>query len=670
MPLSRLGRFSPGRLITKLSVRARIIAITLIPVIGFLANALAYVAGEHDADRALDSVKLATSLADASREFKSSVGSIQAAADSFATLPRSSYLQTLNDAQASAKAQFITIRHLSADADQTGLDAIERTLAQLQGNFTELRNEYDRLGADSDTGIRPRLRQVAVEVERIINLDMSWLTEATAHKLIESLLSMRRFEAVYMLDRNADDRAGFNAEFAKFNEILDRVIAAEILKTQIRQTVRDYANAFETWLTADREIASRVNAIDADSTFLIRSADANVVRSNTQRDRASAALNQSQARTRNIIIYVGLAAAMLGIAFSWWIGRTITQPLAGLGGAMKRLAGGDTAAEIPSMQTKDELGAMARTVVVFRDNMIERERLRAAQAETTRTREERGEAIAATIARFEKSVDQVLAKLRDAVQRLEIASTQLNGAADQVSAEARTAEERVGVASGNVTTAAGSVEELAASIAGVAEQATRSTEVASRAVTEARRTVRTMSELGDAATHIGEAVGLIRAIAGQTNLLALNATIEAARAGASGKGFAVVASEVKSLAGQTSKATEEIAAQVGAIQSAVADAAQAIEQVNGVIEEMSAIAAAVADTVEQQNQAVASIAEGVHLASGEARTGADAMSRVAGASSDARATAADVEALADALAAEAESLDGEVRRFLADVRAA
>jgi methyl-accepting chemotaxis protein len=499
---------------------------------------------------------------------------------------------------------------------------------------------------------------------------MSWLTEATAWELIQSLLSMRRFAAVYILDHNSDDRAGFDAEIARINEILDGVIAAEILKTQIRQTVRDYADAFEAWLMADREIARRVNAIDADSEFLIRSADTNVARSNAQRDRASVALNQSQAHTRNIIISVGLAAALLGIAFGWWIGRTITQPLVGLGSAMKRLASGDTAAEIPSMPARDELGAMARTVVVFRDNMIERERLRAAQAETTRTREQRGEAIAATIMRFEKSVDQMLAKLRDAVQRLEIASTQLNGAADQVSAEARAAEQRVGGASDNVTTAAGSVEELAASIAGIAEQAARSTEVAGRAVTEAQRTVRTMSELGDAATHIGAAVGLIRAIAGQTNLLALNATIEAARAGASGKGFAVVASEVKSLAGQTSKATEEIAAQVGAIQSAVADAAQAIEQVNEVIEEMSTIASTVADTVAQQNHAVTSIAEGVHAASGETRTGADAMSRVAGASGDARATAADVEALADALAAEAESLDGEVRRFLADVRAA
>ena len=669
MSLPILRSLSPRRIISQLSVRARIIAITLIPVLGFLANGAAYVAGERDVDRAVDSVRRATSLADASREFKSAAGAIQAAARSFAVRPRSAYLQSLNDAQATAAAQFVAILELSDDASQSNLAAIERTLARLQGNFSELRKEFERLGGESDSGIRAKLTQAALEVERIISLDMSWITEIVAHRLVESLLSMRRFEAAFMIDRNSDDRTGFIAEFDKFNKILDGVIAAEILKTQVRQTVRNYADAFDIWIASDREIASRVAMIDSDSEFLIRTADANVERSNTRRQLAGAALNVSQAQTRNIIILVGFAAVMFGIGFSWWIGLTITRPLDGLAGAMKRLADGDTSAKIPSMRVKDEIGAMAEAVVVFRDNMIERERLATMQAETNRAREQRGEMIAATIARFEMSIDQVLAKLREAVQRLEIASIQLDGAADQVSTEARTAEERVGIASGNVTTAASSVEELAASMSGIAEQATRSTGVAGRAVTEARRTMRRF-RFGDAANHIGQAVGLIRAIAGQTNLLALNATIEAARAGESGKGFAVVASEVKSLAAQTSKATEEIASQVGAIQSAVADAAQAIEQVNGIIEDMSAIAATVADTVEEQNLAVASIAEGVSLASGEARTGAEAMSRVAGASNDARATAVDVKALAEALAAEAESLDGEVRRFLADVQVA
>ena len=153
-------------------------------------------------------------------------------------------------------------------------------------------------------------------------------------------------------------------------------------------------------------------------------------------------------------------------------------------------------------------------------------------------------------------------------------------------------------------------------------------------MTEARRTTTTMSELANAATRIGEVIGLIQAIAGQTNLLAFNATIEAARAGDAGRGFAVVASEVKSLAGQTARATEEIAGQIGAIQSAAADAAQAIDAgQRHHRRKCRRSPSAVAMTVEEQNSAVATIAEGVHSASTEARTGAEAMSRVAGATS-------------------------------------
>src|SRR5260370_13339151 len=265
LSLSILRALSPRRLVSRLSVRARIIAITLIPVLGFLANGLSYVAGERGVDGAVVSVERATSLAAASREFKSAVTIIKAAAGSFAVQPRSSYLQALGEAQAAANAQFVNIQWMSDDAAQANLAAIERTLARVRGNLAQLQKEYERLGAESDAGIRPKLAHAAAEVERIIHQDMSLLTETTAHRLAESLSSIRRFEAAYMLDRNFDERSRFNAELDKFNEILDDDDASHALKGRIRQTLRSYADAFSTWLPSDPEIASRVAGIDSDA---------------------------------------------------------------------------------------------------------------------------------------------------------------------------------------------------------------------------------------------------------------------------------------------------------------------------------------------------------------------------------------------------------------------
>jgi methyl-accepting chemotaxis protein len=179
-----------------------------------------------------------------------------------------------------------------------------------------------------------------------------------------------------------------------------------------------------------------------------------------------------------------------------------------------------------------------------------------------------------------------------------------------------------------------------------------------------------MGALGDAATRIGEVVGLIQSIAAQTNLLALNATIEAARAGEAGRGFAVVAQEVKSLAGQTARATEDIAQQIGSIQEASADAAATIDNVSTVIGEMSAIAASVASAVEEQNAAVVSIANNVAQASEDAEAGASAMRLVESASAGALTTAGDVAGLSASLREQAETLDQAIRQFLTQVKAA
>jgi methyl-accepting chemotaxis protein len=510
----------------------------------------------------------------------------------------------------------------------------------------------------------------AAAVERLIHDDMSWLTAGDQQKLLISLLTMRRYETEYRLTRGTILRIVFFDEFKNFQKMLDGIVAAEVLKKQVVDEVKGYVDTFDEWIAMVDKVGPPVAMIDYSSKSMMPLADEIIASARSHTAAASATLTASQERTRGIITGVGIAAVMIGLGFSWMIGRSITRPLNGLGDVMRRLADGDTTARIPAIRASDEIGAMARTVIVFRDNMIERERLTAEQTQAVRAREQRSESVAAAIAAFRGSVQQALGQLRGAAHQLESSSTSLNSAADAVMSESRTAESRVAAASENVTAAAGSVEELAASIGEIASQASKSKEVASQAVSEARRTAQTMTELGTAATRIGEVIGLIQAIAGQTNLLALNATIEAARAGEAGRGFAVVASEVKSLAGQTARATEDIAEQIGAIQSAAADSAQAIEQVNSIITDMSAIASEVSVTVEEQNAAVSSIADGVNRASVEARSGAEAMNRVAGASTDARSTAAKVKSLADALSAEAENLDAEVQHFLTGVQAA
>jgi methyl-accepting chemotaxis protein len=384
-----------------------------------------------------------------------------------------------------------------------------------------------------------------------------------------------------------------------------------------------------------------------------------------------AQLDAMLAQALQTMALVAVFAALIVLALTMLIVRRVTKPLALVTQTLTAIANGRNDVEITCDDRPDEIGDIARTLAVFKNNALERQRSRDEQAAGAAAAVEQRKA---ELLRF---VDAFQASVGGIIDNVLHSSGEFENVARQLTQTARTTAELSGrsagaseTASEHVRSAAAASDELSHSIADISRQVQESNGIAAEAVRQAAATDQRINELSEAGSRIGDVVKLITSIAEQTNLLALNATIEAARAGDAGRGFAVVAQEVKTLAGQTAKATDEIGSQIANMQLATRESVDAIKAIGQTIERISGIATSISGAVDQQRAATQNIAQSVRSA---ASGTADVVSNIRNAARGADETGESSNRMfssATALSAESLRLKAEVERFLNDMRAA
>jgi len=655
----------------RLSVRIRILSLSLFTIVGLLAIGAVFFWSQNEVNAAFARMGSSSVLSEQVASLSEVAARLEAAEKHYIGAPSADGFSVFSAGLAEANAVLARIDDTPAAAGYAAdLTGLEETLSALMKAFGALDTVQTAIGYDGSEGLLADLNRFAGAVKHRLTEEMKFGGGPDFEKLARAILAVQLAEKEFTLSKTSQALDVFEAEFAAFEKLLKRVYISDAIKAELAGNMAEYKASFDRYTAAMREKGKYTQQLHELFAHVPPHIAALNAAASDMQQQAAARLDTARTISDGAIGGTILTLLLLMPAIAFLIGRSVSRPLVRLQAAMETLAAGRTDIDLPAAGGAAELAAMARTVRVFRDNAVERADLAAAQNKENRLREERVERLEILIGRFEGTVSEALDSLDRANDELCQTSGSMEQSADDVATLSAEASGAVRTAAENVTSAAHSAEELAASIAEIAGQANKSTEVAQEAVRSAAATVTTMQELSGAADRIGEVMGLIRDIANQTNLLALNATIEAARAGEAGKGFAVVAAEVKQLADETSRATGDIAVQIEAIQGSSGQAVRAIGDVNRIISDMEGLASAVAAAVQQQDQAVQAISRNVSGASDRSEEGADRMAAVGSSAELARSNGVEVERLAGTLGRQGALIRQEIAGFLADVRSA
>nr|WP_321445662.1 methyl-accepting chemotaxis protein [uncultured Cohaesibacter sp.] len=413
----------------------------------------------------------------------------------------------------------------------------------------------------------------------------------------------------------------------------------------------------------DKELNSNAKTILAESEEITESADKDQMKLQKE-------VNEGINSAEYLLAIVSAFALVAGLLAAFFIARGITKPILSLTNAMARLSNQDYSTVVPGGERADELGQMARAVDVFKQNGIRAQELEAEQREQElRAEAEKRKIMMDMAEEFDAQIGTVVNSVSAASAQLNTSAKMMSDVAVETERQATEASAASQQTSSNVQTVATATEEMNSTISEISLQVGNASKASIDAVEKVSATNVQMSTLAETSSKIGAVVEMISKIAEQTNLLALNATIESARAGEAGKGFAVVAAEVKDLAGQTAKATEEIAQQIGEVQSATNEASVSMQGVSQAIQQVNEISAAIASAMEEQSAATGEISSSVHQAAqGTEVVNANVMA-VSKASEEAGAASGQVMSAASELEQQSATLKTEVDKFIAQIRA-